>query len=445
MTEMMTKTIRWKLTPKQRLAFKYLLDKETNEVFFGGGAGGGKSMLGCGWAIWLSLQYEGIRGCMAREELKSLKESTLLTFFDVCKLWDLIPERDYHYNANEGIITFFKTKSTIYLKELKYYPSDPEYDYLGSIEYTYGFIDEAPQVKTKGKNTLRSRIRYRLKENGLIPKLFMSGNPSKGWPYGEFYKPARDNKITPDKKFVQALAKDNRFIDPTYIQNLQGLDKMTKERLLFGNWEYDDDPATLCEYDAIVDMFSNKLPASLDKYLLVDVARFGDDRTVFGYWEGWDCKRVAAYSKLSTTQVSTKIDEWRAKHQVPLSHTLVDEAGVGGGVKDQTGCKGFIAARAPFGGKNYKNLKAQCSYYIAKKINARQIAIHTDNETIKNLIIEEIEQIKAKDRDKDGKLQIVDKDTVKEKIGHSPDFSDMIMQRAWFDLAPKPSISFVNI
>jgi hypothetical protein len=192
-------------------------------------------------------------------------------------------------------------------------------------------------------------------------------------------------------------------------------------------------------------MFSNILPASTDKYLLVDVARFGDDRTVFGYWEGWDCKRIAAYSKLSTTQVSKKIDEWRAKHQVPLSHTLVDEAGVGGGVKDQTGCKGFIAARAPFKGENYKNLKAQCSYYIAKKINARQIAIHTDNETIKNLIIEEIEQIKAKDRDKDGKLQIVDKDTVKEKIGHSPDFSDMIMQRAWFDLVPKPSISFVNI
>ena len=116
-----------------------------------------------------------------------------------------------------------------------------------------------------------------------------------------------------DKKFVKALVTDNRFIDPTYIKNLQGLDKQSKERLLYGNWEYDDDPATLCEYDAIVDMFSNILPASTDKYLLVDVARFGDDRTVFGYWEGWDCKRIAAYSKLSTTQVSKKIVDYTSR------------------------------------------------------------------------------------------------------------------------------------
>ena len=152
-------------------------------MFFGGGAGSGKSVLGCGWGIWLSLQYEGIRGCMAREELKSLKESTLQTFFDLCRLWELLPERDFHYNANDGIITFFKTNSTIYLKELKWYPSDPDYDYLGSIEYTWGFIDESPQVRSKGKNVLRSRIRYKLKEYGLTPKLFMTGNPSKGWPY----------------------------------------------------------------------------------------------------------------------------------------------------------------------------------------------------------------------------------------------------------------------
>jgi hypothetical protein len=34
-------------------------------------------------------------------------------------------------------------------------------------------------------------------------------------------------------------------------------DKVTKERLLNGNWEYDDDPTKLYQYDDINDLFTN--------------------------------------------------------------------------------------------------------------------------------------------------------------------------------------------
>ena len=39
------RTIKWKPSVKQKVAFDILLDKETTEVLYGGGAGGGKSYL----------------------------------------------------------------------------------------------------------------------------------------------------------------------------------------------------------------------------------------------------------------------------------------------------------------------------------------------------------------------------------------------------------------
>lgn len=442
------------MTEKQAQAFQYLTDNETNEILFGGAGGGGKSLLGCGFAIYMSLRYHGIRGCIAREELKSLKESTLLTLFDLCRKWGMVSGVDYSYNQNDGIVTFARTGSTIYLKELKYYPSDPDYDYLGSTEYTWTFIDEASQVTQKAKNVLRSRIRYRLSEYGLMPKQLLTCNPHKGYLYADFYLPDKKGVLPKNLKFVQALPGDNPFLDEVYLANLRSLDKQTKERLLFGNWEYDEDPSTLCEYDALNDLFTNVLIPSTQKYIIVDVARFGDDRSVISYWEGWDCKRIAAFRKLpivpdknnpKAKNLGDLILEWRALYAVPLSHVLVDEDGVGGGVKDYVGCKGFMGGRKPYKNDNYLNLRAQCYYYFAKKVNKREVAVRTQNSVIKQLIIEECEYIKAHNRDKDTKLQIMPKELIKKRLGRSPDFSDTLMMRSFFAFLPVAKIQTITI
>lgn len=466
-----------RLSPKQREAFTILLDKETIELLYGGGAGGGKSQLGVKFGIHMSLKYKGVRGMIGREQLKDLRESTLLTFFDVCSEMGLVEGIDYTYNKVDNLITFLQTGSTIYLRELGWLPSDPNYDRLGSTEYTWAFIEEANQVRQKAKNVVRSRLRYKISMNGLIPKLLLTCNPSKGYLYTEFYKPNKEGKLKKDKKFLQALVRDNPFIDPFYVQNLYGLDIESQERLLFGNWEYDDDPASLIRYDALIDIFSNvvlverdvegKIKNS-DKYIIFDVARFGGDRTVLSYWEGRICKRIAIYTKLPTVpptvrnaegeelldwakpSVAGKVKEWRELYQVPLSQTLGDEDGVGGGVIDLLKCRGFMGGRKPFPmqtnskvKQNFLNLRSQCSYKLAEYINARKISVPIQNTELREQIIAEVEQIKAKDHDKDGKLQIVPKDDVKEKIGRSPDVSDNLMMRMFFEFSPTPRVSWL--
>jgi len=445
--------INWKPSHKQYLAYEYLNDKTTTELFYGGGAGGGKSYLGCCWLIISCLKYPGSRWLMGRAILKSLRESTLLTFFMVCSQWGLKKNVHYKYNASDNVITFLENGSEIYLKDLFLYPSDPEFDTLGSTEFTGGFIDECSQVTLKAKNILSSRLRYKLEEFGVIPKLLMTSNPSKNFLYYDFYKPDKEGTILPYRKFIPALVQDNPFISPHYIENLKKLDKVSKERLLYGNFEYDDDPARLMEYDNILDLFTNAEVKSDKKYLTVDVARSGKDKTTFFYWKGLHLYCIDYFNKNTTKEVREKIERDCTIEHIPRSHVIADEDGVGGGVVDETqGIKGFVNNSRAIEKKrfqqastkkdylgyvpmNYRNLKSQCYFKLADYINMHKISCYKDIPVeIKEQLIEELEQVKRKNIDQDTKLEVEPKEKVKELLGRSPDFSDAMMMRMYFEI-----------
>ena len=104
------------------------------------------------------------------------------------------------------------------------------------------------------------------------------------------------------------------------------------------------------------------------------------------------------------------------------------------------GINGFSGGSAPLEQNhlkpNFQNLKTQCYYLLSEFINAHKIAVRTEDETVKNMIIQELEVLKRKDADSDGKLKIISKDEVKELLGRSPDFADALMMRMWFELKP---------
>ena len=64
----------------------------------------------------------------------------------------------------------------------------------------------------------------------------------------------------------------------------------------------------------------------------------------------------------------------------------------------------------------------------------RQTGEICDNAAVQQGTSEEMEQVKLKDIDKDGRQGIIPKDRVKEMIGRSPDEWDSIMMRYWFAL-----------
>ena len=420
------------LTSKQKRALKYLLDNTTTEVLYGGAAGGGKSFLLCCYSIITCLQYPGVRGLIGRSKLDALKKTTFRTFLDVCSQWNIKSGEHYNYNAQSNIITFYNG-SEIILKDLFLYPSDANFDSLGSLELTFACIDEANQITEKAKNVLSSRLRYKLDEYNLIPKLYMSCNPAKGWVYNNFYKPNRDNTLPNHQKFIQALVSDNKHISKHYEEQLQKLDEISKARLLRGDWEYDDSNDTLINYDSIINMFSNIVPTG-EKYITADIARYGKDKTCIFFWNGLQVSQIVVLELSSMVDVANKIKEIQQREGVRLSNIIVDEDGVGGGAKDILRCKGFQNNSKAVRGENYQNLKTQCYYKLADLINRGQIGVSTNDIKFKELLIQELEMVKRTNIDKDSKLSILSKDKVKDLIGRSPDYSDALMMRMYYEL-----------
>lgn len=437
-----------RLLTKQEHAVYYLKDRETNEVLYGGAAGGGKSALGCLWLIEQCQNYPGTRWLMGRSKLKTLKETTLNTFFDLTSQLGISSQ--FRYNQQDGAI-YWNNGSEIILKDLFLYPSDPNFDSLGSLEITGAFIDECNQVVYKAWQVVKSRIRYKLNEFGLIPKLLGTCNPAKNWVYKEFYIANRERRLPENRKFIQALPTDNPHLDPSYLRSLLELDEASKRRLYYGDWEYDDDPAALIEFDAIIDLFrNNHVAGDGNRYITADIARFGGDSTVINVWDGFRVEKILELHRSSVQETADKIRDLATTYGVPMSKVIADEDGVGGGVVDILKCKGFVNNSRPLltdtvnklpsavNTENYKNLKSQCYFKLADLINKREIHIACKVTTEQEgKIIADLEQVKQYEMDKDNKRAVVPKDKVKELLGRSPDFSDALMMRVYFTLQKK--------
>ncbi|PTX14437.1 hypothetical protein C8N40_111102 [Pontibacter mucosus] len=435
-------------TPKQLEAYGKLKDSQIKTLVYGGAAGGGKSWLGCEWLLQCCHYIPGSRWFIGREELKRIRQSTVITFYKVAKSHGFT---DFFLNGQDNFIGF-GNGSRIDLLDLRYMPSDPLYERFGSLEYTGGWIEEGGEVDFGAYDTLKTRIgRHLNAELNLKPILLVTCNPKKNWLYTEIYRPFKEGKLPEQVAFIQAYVQDNPYITRDYIEQLENTkDKAKKERLLFGNWEYDDDPAALCEYDKITDLFSNDFDTLKgQKYITADVARLGSDKICIGLWDGWRVK-VKTFEKLRITESYEYIKRLQQENQVPLSHVICDEDGVGGGLVDMLGCKGFInnsralpnpnaAGNEP---ENYENLQAQCAFRLAERINSNGLFIENASPKEQEEITEELEVLKQKHVDRDGKKGIVGKEDVKKLIGRSPDYRDMLLMREWFALQKERAMDF---
>jgi len=427
-----------KPTLRQHEAYEALKNLLISVIFFGGGGGGGKSWFICESRLINAYLYPGYRSFIGRNELKRLMQSTFITWTKVCQ-HHKIPQDDWKLNGQYNYIEF-KNGSRIDLLDLKYLPSDPLYERFGSLEYTDGAIEEAGEVNFLAYDVLKSRIGRHLSHD-IRPTMLITGNPKKNWTYTEFYKPHKEGTLPDNIAFIQALYNDNPYTAEEYGKQLASIkDKATKERLMFGNWEYDDDPTALMSYDSIVDLFTNTIETTEEKWCVVDVARYGSDKTVISVWKGLEWYKIEVLEKKGGLEVEERIKEILRDERIPYSHCLIDEDGIGGGILDHLrGARGFMANKTPFPNKqtgkpdNFKNLKTQCAFYLAELTNDHKISITWDNETYRGLFIEEAEQLKRKDPDKEGKLEIEPKDKMKEVLGRSPDVLDTAIMRMYFE------------
>lgn len=439
-----------KLFPKQAKAFAYLQDSTTNEVLYGGGARGGKSRLLATWLAVECISKPGSSWLLGRNELKRLQQTTLLELLEVLNELGL-PKEAYNYNIQQSLITF-SNGSRIFLYDLGYMPSDPNYDRIGSLNLTGAAIDEAQEVQYKVINVLRGRFSLVEKWGWkTIPKILMTCNPSRNWIYTEYYKPWKAGTLPNERKFIPALVGDNPTVPQSYIDFLRKSDPITVARLLDGNFEYEDDPNVLFQAQDVATMFENgkKPPARSKRIITADVARFGKDSTVISIWEGLHCQGIIQKRKLNTQQVASELRDIASRYGVDMEDVVVDEDGVGGGVVDTLGCRGFVNNSKPLSPyassvqsylkRNFANLKSQCYWLFSQLVQQGLVSVKAEGE-IKEKLAEELTFIRYKSIDTDDKIALESKQDMKERLGRSPDLADALMFRFVYELLQNPSL-----
>lgn len=419
--------------PKQKEALRVLGNSHpARVVLFGGGAGPGKSFIGCAWQISRRFKYPGTRGLIGRSKLDTLKKTTLKTFFEVAHVLQLLPNEHYKINNQTHVITF-ANGSEIILKDLFAYPSDPEFHSLGGLELTDAYVDEAAQVSKRAIDILQSRIRYKLREYNLPPKMLLTCNPSKGWLYNDFYAPYKSESLPEHLAFIPSLATDNIHLPDSYLETLERLPEVDRRRLLYGDWEYDESIDNLYQYDDLVRCFRDE-ESKGDKYISADIARLGKDRTVICVWHGLHLIEIHELRKQPITTVVTNIRELVTKHGIRLANVICDEDGVGGGVVDSLKCRGFLNGGRAKQPDKFTNQKAECYFKLAELIEQNKVVFKVDR--FRDVIVQELDMIRRRTPEADGKLAVISKDEIARMHGKSPDYADAIMMRMYFELFP---------
>lgn len=154
----------------------------------------------------------------------------------------------------------------------------------------------------------------------------------------------------------------------------------------------------------------------------LDVARYGDDKSVLAKRKGFVVDELKKYSQLSTIELANRVlAEYNGSEFKPKA-IFVDTCGLGVGVYDvlrNYGLPVFEANSANSATSNaYLNKRAQMYFTFAK--NLKHMQIIKDDELKKDMRMIEYEY-----SDK-GLLKIIAKEQLKKNYGKSPDVSDAV-------------------
>lgn len=293
-------------------------------------------------------------------------------------------------------------------------------------------IDQVPSYRNKSE-TMDSKLKDLIKTLTFIP-----------------------GKITDNQELLN--------VNPEYLANLLMQDEAERLKLLEGNWKVTVDGMEIFKYHKLQDLHTNYLVDNDTKIRRVtfDAARFGSDLAAVMTFIGYSCVRLSILTTSKTTDIYDTIELDRGTYGVATSDVVGDQDGVGGGVVDQGGYRGFYNGGKtqphPESGvkENYKNFKTQCYYWLGNFVNEGRLTfkdveifidgVRTDileknNQkfNVRDMIVEDLFAIKRANTDKEGKKEIIPKEEQKTILGRSPDLGDCLMMLMYFEFQHRSS------
>jgi hypothetical protein len=215
-----------------------------------------------------------------------------------------------------------------------------------------------------------------------------------------------------NQRWIDEKIQDWGVDDPRYQSRVLGdFPDITEDQVISRKWV---DAAT-----------ERQIPIGDEKGVLsIDVARFGDDKTVYSEVFGNVLLRQTAESKKSITEIVGKaISVFKAGR---FSHIRVDDVGVGGGVTDGLVSKGLpvipINAGSSSNFSDFYNLRAEMTWGLRDWIQKASIPNHPQLKA--DLIAPKYSYTEK------GQIKIEGKADMKKRLNRSPDFGDSLIYGA---------------
>ncbi|MGG5577150.1 phage terminase large subunit [Myroides sp. C15-4] len=395
-------------------------------VLFGGAMGGGKSWFLCAEAIKQAMKFKGNRLVIVRKELSVLRRTTLVTFLSICpkEIITSFNQTSLEVNfVNGSTLTFIDANIS----------KDPMLQKIKGLEIGWFGIDEANEVSVEVYSLLKTRLRWIL-PNKETPQYEgrLTSNPEPCWLIPVFIQSANVDEV-----YIQSLTTDNYDEHSEYVLNLKEAFKDNPNLLrkyLYADWSLVDTINQLIPSEAILKA-SIKVKGLQVTSLGVDVARYGDDKTVFTVLKDGNIELIESYPQTALTEVTTRTIQLIHEYNIDPDYVGIDAVGVGAGVVDSLKMQGYDVIEIQGGAKPEEslydeafkpyNLRSQMYYELRKDIIEGQVG-NLINEGLK-LELQALKYEIYSDRT----VKVASKDAIKKLLGRSPDFADSLVYANW--------------
>lgn len=294
----------------------------------------------------------------------------------------------------------------------------------------------------------------RLRHPEIAGKIWMTTNPiSKAtWAY--------KNLVTQseyDVDVIRTTWRDNHYCPPDHAANMEILRKVApKEWLIYseGEWGDVDSENKVFKDETVIDIFTNSfVQPTGQRFITADIAHT-NDKFIILVWDGWRVIEAYEYRGVEPSEVILKLKEMANRHAVPIRNIAYDASGIGSYVRGWLqNAVAFYGGAAPMEervprklkdfqviikGPGYANMRAQCFFYLAEKIESCEVYWGPRDPDTHIEIIEDLSAIKTVNLQDSTKVKLIPKDEIKRMLGRSPDYGDALSMRAIFELVPAP-------
>jgi len=405
--------------------------------------GTGKTFAGIVKAMDLSQQNPGNLGIVFRKEFTDLKDSTIRDFEDYTGL-----------KVNSSRNVDLPNGSSIMFRHLE------EMNNIQNVNLGWFWIEQAEEL---AGDEQYFKLFGRLRRKGMPPCGFVTAN-ARGhnwiwrlWKRGDFAKTISNLMDKSPELFAHLKGRNTDNLSPIYEANtfvnrknlspafLAGLEILKEQkpvlynRFVLNSHEEADSVDIIISQSLIEGAIGRELNENppIRRVVSIDVARYGDDKTVFKAIENYTEVATETHEKKSTMEVVglAQIFAKKAFGKEEICNSFaVDEIGVGGGVGDRLAEleKDVIfvnASERKDVRKDCFNRRAEIYLNGAELFESSRVSIlKTDT-----LLMEELSEVRYKTIKSNGIYQVEAKDDIKspDRLGRSPDHADAFLNGLW--------------